>query len=199
MENAIILASGSDIRATLLRNAAVSFDIEVPQIDESTIRESLLAEGATPRDVADALAEGKALKVSAKRPEKLVIGCDQVLGFEGRILTKPETSEDALSELRRLRGRRHELLSAAVICRNGHPLWRHVGRVRLTMREASDGFLESYVARNWDSIRGSVGGYKLEEEGVRLFSRIEGDYFHVLGLPLIEILSYLTDVGVLET
>ncbi len=158
------------------------------------IRGALEAEGTGPRDVADALAEAKALKISQKNPDALVLGCDQVAEIDRQILSKPESPEEAIAQLTRLSGQTHRLLSAAVICHQGKPpLWRHVGTVRLTMRELSLGYVTDYVIRNWDSIRWAVGGaYKLEEEGVRLFARIEGDYFNVLGLPpLMELISYL--------
>lgn len=199
MPRPIILASQSEIRQNLLRNAGVPFDVIVPRLDEDAIKQALLSEGAKPRDVADALAEGKAVKVSAKHPEALVIGSDQVLDFDGTLLSKPRDIDDARAQLLGLRGKRHSLLSAAVLCHQGRPVWRHVGQVRLTMREFSDAFLDAYLPRNWDSIRWSVGGYKLEEEGVRLFSRIEGDYFNVLGLPLMEILAYLSASGDLDS
>lgn len=188
----IILASGSAIRTQMLTQAAVPHDVQVARVDEDMIKASMVAEGAPPRDIADALAEMKAAKVSEKNPDSLVIGCDQVLEHAGKLLSKPETAEEALSQLQAMRGDRHTLLSAAVIYENGKPLWRHIGQVRLRMRDASDAYLKDYVERNWDSIRHAVGGYKLEEEGVRLFSRIDGDYFNVLGMPLLEILNYLT-------
>ena len=188
----ILLASGSAIRSQLLTNAAVPHDVHVARVDEEMITASLIAEGAPPRDIADALAEMKAAKVSEKNPGALVIGCDQVLEHAGALLSKPETAEHALAQLKSLRGDRHTLLSAAVIYEDGKPVWRHIGVVRLRMRDASDAYLQEYVARNWNSIRHAVGAYKLEEEGVRLFSRIEGDYFNVLGMPLLEILNYLT-------
>lgn len=188
----IILASGSSIRAQMLSQAAVPHEVQKARVDEEMIKASLIAEGAAPRDIADALAEMKASKVSDKNPNALVIGCDQVLDHNGTLLSKPKTPDDALSQLKLMRGDRHTLLSAAVIYENGKPLWRHIGVVRLRMRDASDVYLEDYVARNWDSIRHAVGAYKLEEEGVRLFSRIEGEYFNVLGMPLLEILNYLT-------
>lgn len=191
----LILASGSEIRAQLLSKANVGYEIVKPRVDEEMIKRSLQAEGASPRDVADALAEAKALKVSLKRPEALVLGCDQVLDFNGTIFSKPESLEDARNQLMLLRGQRHMLLSAAVLYQNGEPLWRCVGVVRLFMRQFSNAFLEDYLERNFDSIRHSVGSYKLEEEGVRLFEKIDGDYFTVLGMPLVEILSYLTTRG----
>lgn len=199
MSERLILASGSEIRAQLLRNAGVAVDIVPARIDEEAIRAALEAEAATPRDVADTLAELKAQRIAAKHPDALVIGCDQVLAFGQNILSKPETPEIALTQLKSLRGQKHQLLSAAVIYGEGKPLWRHVGVVRLHMRDASDAYLADYVARNWNSIRHSVGAYKLEEEGVRLFTRIEGDYFNVLGLPLLELLSYLTLRGTLPS
>lgn len=188
----IILASGSAIRSQMLHQAAVPHDTHIARVDEEMITASLIATGAPPRDIADALAEMKAAKISEKFPSALVIGCDQVLEHGGKLLRKPETPQDALAQLTSLRGDRHTLLSAAVIYEAGKPLWRHIGVVRMRMRDASDAYLHDYVDRNWDSIRHAVGAYKLEEEGVRLFSRIEGDYFCVLGMPLLEILNYLT-------
>lgn len=198
MSDRIILASGSDIRATLLSNAGVPFEVQVARVDEDAIKRALAAEDATPRDVADTLAEMKAKRVAAKVPDALVIGCDQVLAFGQQTLSKPTSPEDALDQLKMMRAKPHQLLSAAVIYGEGKPLWRHVGVVRLHMHDRSDAYLADYVARNWDSIRHAVGAYKLEEEGVRLFHRVDGDYFNVLGLPLLELLSYLTLRGTLD-
>lgn len=194
----IVLASGSQIRAQMLRNAGVPFRTEPARVDETAIRQALAAEAATPRDIADALAEAKARKVAAKFPDAMVIGCDQVLEFRGQILSKPETPEAALSQLGAMRNHRHMLLSAAVICERGEPVWRHVGQVRLHMHDLSDGYLARYVARNWPSIRHSVGAYKIEEEGIRLFRAIDGGHHDVLGLPLIELLNFLALRGIIE-
>jgi len=199
MSSPLVLASGSGIRATLLRNAGLIFDVEIPRVDESAVRDSLLEEGAPPRDIADALADLKAAKVAARRPEALVLGCDQVLVHDGAILSKPQTPGEALAQLRRLSGQTHTLLSAAVVHGEGGPVWRHVGEARLTMRRPSEDWLDGYVARNWDSIRHSVGGYKLEEEGVRLFTQVRGDHFTILGLPLLELLSWLILRGTLPS
>lgn len=192
MSQPFVLASGSEIRAQLLRQSGVAFSVSVARVDEEMVRDSMVHEGAPPRDIADALAELKARKVSEKNPGALVLGCDQILDHRGSILSKPTSQDDALRQLKTMSGDRHTLLSAAVICEDGKPIWRHVGVVRLQMHKATDDYLDDYVKRNWDSIRHSVGAYKLEEEGVRLFSRIDGDYFTVLGLPLLELLSYLT-------
>ncbi|KIC49788.1 Maf family nucleotide pyrophosphatase [Tateyamaria sp. ANG-S1] len=198
MTTPIILASGSTIRAQLLRNAGVSFEVKAPRVDEDAIKQSLLAEAAPPRDIADALAEMKARKIADKVPDAMVIGCDQVLAFDGGILSKPRDQSDAAEQLRAMRGERHMLLSAAVIYHEGKPIWRHVGQVRLRMRNVSDTYLNDYITRNWDDIRHSVGAYQLEAEGVRLFHSIEGDYFNVLGMPLLELLAFLTLRGVID-
>lgn len=199
MSGHIILASGSQIRATLLRNAGLEFDVVTARIDEPAVRAALVAEGAAPRDIADALAELKAARVTGRNPGALVIGCDQVLALGKDIMGKATTLQELRGQLVQLRGQTHRLLSAAVVMRDNQPLWRHVGEVRLTMRDFSDAWLDDYLARNWPSVSDSVGGYKLEEEGVRLFARIEGDYFTVLGIPLLELLSWLTVQGTIPS
>ena len=199
MSDPLVLASTSEIRATLLRNANVPFETVPARVDEEAIRDALLAEETTPRDIADALAEAKARKVSMKLPSAMVLGCDQVLEADGKMFSKPSSIDDARDQLKTLRGKTHRLLSAAVVYKDMEPIWRHVGVVRLTMRHFSDEYLDDYLERNWDSIKWSVGAYKLEEEGSRLMARIEGDYFNVLGLPLLELLNYLTIRGDLKS
>lgn len=199
----LILASASSIRLQLLRAAAVPVTVLPVRVDEDTIRLALLAEGARPRDLADTLAEMKARKVAEKvfatGDDSHVLGCDQILECQGRVYGKPSSLAEAADHLNSLRGQTHRLLSAAVLYHRGEPVWRHVAEARLTMRQFSDAYRDDYLSRNWESIRHSVGGYKLEEEGSRLFTAITGDYFTVLGLPLLPLLGYLQDRGIIAS
>jgi septum formation protein len=194
---ALVLASTSPIRLLLLRSTGLEVEATPPRVDEAAARDALLAEGAKPRDIADVLAEMKARKVSEKRPADLVMGCDQVLAFEDEVFSKPTTPDDARAQLLRLRGKTHRLHSALVAYENAEPVWRHVAEARLTMHHFTESYLDDYLARNWDSVRHSVGAYKIEEEGVRLFSAITGDHFTILGLPLLPLLAWLGTRGMI--
>ena len=188
----LLLASQSAIRLTLLRNAGLTVEAHPARIDEDALRAALQAEDATPRDIADALAEAKALKLAQRNPTALVLGCDQILALGNRIFAKPATKDEAAQQLVDLGGQTHHLLSALVLYDKGEPIWRHVGVAGLTMRKMTPAYLEAYLDRTWPEIGHSVGGYQLESEGIRLFSAIEGDYFTILGLPLLPLLTYLS-------
>ncbi len=196
---ALVLASGSVTRARMLSDAGVDLVVDVPRLDEASVRMALLADGATPRDIADALAEAKARKVASRHPGTMVLGSDQVLTLEGRVFGKAETPDILRDQLQALSGCTHELLSAAVLYEDARPVWRHVSVARLTMRPLSATFVADYVARSWEDVKGGVGGYRIEGEGVRLMERIDGDHFTILGLPLVPLLNYLVLRGVLAS
>lgn len=194
---ALILASASAARRAMLEAAGVAVEAVPARIDEAALKAAMLAEAAPPRDIADALAELKATRISARHPGALVLGADQVLVAEGRLYDKPADRRQARAHLSALRGRTHQLLSAAVIARDGAPLWRHVGTARLVMRPFTDAFLDSYLKTMGDGVLDTVGAYKLEGLGAQLFARVDGDHFTVLGLPLLEVLGFLRAQGVL--
>ncbi len=198
----LILASASRVRARLLEGAGLAFQTEVAGVDEAVVKGSLKAEGADGRAIADALAELKAVSVSRRFPAALVIGADQVLALPdpaggGDILfDKPDGMAGARDHLDRLQGREHRLITAACIASEGRPIWRHVETPGLTMRKLSDGFIEEYLSRAGNGILSSVGAYELEGLGAQLFSQVSGDYFSVLGLPLLPLLEFLREHGV---
>jgi septum formation protein len=193
----IVLASASDSRARLLRNAGVAFEVAPARVDEEAVKESMLAANQPHRVIADALAELKAVRVSAANPGALVIGADQVLSFAGGLVSKCATMEEAHALLSRMRGKSHELFSAAVMAKDGAPIWRHTERAKMTMFPVTDAFIAGYLARKGEAILSGVGCYRLEDEGAQFFSHIAGDYFGILGLPLIQLLSALREQGVI--
>ncbi|SOH93269.1 septum formation protein [Monaibacterium marinum] len=193
----LILASSSSARSKMLRDAGVAHRVDVSRVDEDAVKRAMLAEGAPPRDIADKLAELKGLRVSARNGSDFVLSADQVLVSAGKLYDKAQNADELRAQLRELRGTSHELLSAAVICEGGRPVWRHIGRAQLIMRSFSDTYLEEYVTDGGAALFETVGGYKLEEKGAQLFSRVQGDYFSVLGLPLLEVLGFLRARGIL--
>jgi septum formation protein len=184
----LVLASASAIRARLLEAAGVAFIVRPANIDEDALK----TPGADPVKVASALAERKALAV----PGELVLGADQVAVCDGRLLSKPSSLAAAREQLRFLRGKPHVLISALALAKDGAVVWRHTDEARLVMRDFSDRFLEAYLAADPETLS-SVGGYRLENPGAQLFARIEGDYFSILGLPLLPLLAALRDQGVI--
>ena len=195
----LVLASGSAMRRAMLEAAGVTITVSPAAIDEGEVKASMRAEGGSPADVAEALAVLKAQRVSRRYPGDLVIGADQMLDCEGVWYDKPADRAAARDQLLALRGRTHTLTSTAVVMRDGERLWHATDRARLTMRPFSHVFLEAYLDAAGDAVLSSVGGYQLEGRGVQLFSRVEGDHFTVLGLPLLPLLGFLRDHGVLPT
>lgn len=194
----VTLASQSAARAQLLGAAGVPFQTASAGVDEDALKAGLLAEGVGPRDIADALAEAKAVRASARRPG-LVIGADQTLDLDGRLFDKARTVAEARERLQLLRGKPHKLHSAVVVAREGEPIWREVSTATLSMRAFSDAFLEDYLRTQGSALLSSVGCYQLEGEGVQLFDGIDGDYFTILGLPMLGLLDFLRLHGVIET
>lgn len=193
----LVLASASTSRAALLRAAGLDFATRPASVDETTLRESMRAEGASAGDAALALAEFKASNVSRIEAGSLVIGADQILNGDGEWYEKPANLERARNQLIRLRGRAHRLATAVCVMRDGERLWTRGEAPRLVMREFSDQFLDAYLAAVGESVLSSVGGYQLEGPGAQLFSSIEGDYFAILGLPLVALLDFLRGQGAL--
>ena len=194
----IVLASGSAIRRQILNGAGINFDVVVKPVDEGAIKHSMLADGYKPRDIADALAEAKARRVSQAEPG-LVIGADQIMEMDGRIFDKPVDLAEARERLKHMRGKTHFLVGAVVICENGQPVWRHASRTKLTMRDFSDEFLDQYLEDEAESVCKSVGAYRFEGPGAQLFSHVEGDFFSILGLSLLPLLDFLRTRGAIAS
>lgn len=196
----LILASASASRRAMLDAAGVPHEAVPAAVDEASIKASLLSEKVAPRDIADALAEMKAVKVSQLMPGRLVLGGDSIVALDdGALLDKPTDRANAADHLRRLSGARHDLISAAVIALDGAPIWRHVGKADMHVRTLTTTFIDRYLDAEWPDIQGCVGCYRVEGSGAQLFSRIDGSQFVVMGMPLLEILAFLRARGVLAS
>lgn len=193
----VVLASASPSRRAMLQAAGLDCVVDPPAIDEDSVKQAMRADGAAPADVAETLAEMKARQVSRRHPDVMVIGADQMLVCGDVWFDKPVDRDHARGHLQALRGRSHRLIASVVVVQNEARQWHHSGAVSLTMRSFSDAFLDDYLARAGDTVLASVGAYQLEGNGAQLFSRVDGDYFTVLGLPLLPLLDYLRTRGVL--
>ncbi len=199
-EPIVILASKSKARRAMLEAAGVAIEALSPNVDEEALKEGLKADGVTARNLADALAEAKAVRLSRRIGPALVLGGDQILALEdGSMLDKPNDRDEAKAHLRQLSGKKHKLFSAAVIADQGSPVWRHIDIATLTMRPLSDAFIDQYVETQWDNIRHCVGCYEIEGRGAQLFSDIKGSHFTIMGLPLLHLLDYLRVRGLMPS
>ena len=194
----LVLASQSAARRAMLSAAGVLHEALPAHVDEDAITAGLIAEGASPERIADALAEVKAIKISRQHPGALVLGADSVVAAaDGALLNKPETRPRAEAQLRQLAGAAHRLISAAVICEGGIPVWRSSGAAKLTMRPLSEAFIAGYFDAQDEAVLGCAGSYRIEGLGAQLFTSIDGDQFVIRGLPLLAVLDYLRVRGVL--
>lgn len=196
-EPILVLASGSAARRAVLSAAGLRFDMLPAAVDEASIREAAVAEGATPAEIAVMLARMKAERVARSVPAALVIGADQILVCGGERFDKPESLEAARAQLRTLRGRTHTLVTAVSCCRDGAEIWHTLAQPCLRMRQFSDDFLEHYIVAEGESLLECVGAYRIEGRGVQLFDTIDGEHAAVLGLPLLPLLGFLRQHGVL--
>ena len=189
----LILASASPSRRQLLASAGLVFAIEPAGVDEEEVKRSLAT--AAPQELAETLAEMKAVRVSTRHPTAMVVGADSTLACKGRMFDKPPTMDAARKQLLTLRGQTHELFSSVVVARGGSRLWHWNERARLTMRSFNESFLDTYLSRAGEPVLGSVGAYQLEGLGIHLFEAIEGDHFTILGLPLMPLLAFFRQIG----
>lgn len=194
----LVLASASRVRQALLKNAGIAFEAQPAAIDERTAERPLLEAGSPPDDIAQALAMAKAVSVSEERPEALVIGADQVLGFEGECLSKPIDMEAARRQLLRLSGKTHALHTAVAGARSGEIVWQYAETAHLTMRQLTPAFVGHYLAAVGPQALESVGAYQIEGRGIQLFAEIDGDHFAILGLPLLPLLAFLRSQDIME-
>ncbi|WP_315925903.1 Maf-like protein [Mesorhizobium sp. SP-1A] len=198
MTEKLILASASPFRKALLVNAGLDIEAVPAEVDERALEAPLKDTGTSPEDVAQILAEAKAVDVSERRPGALVLGCDQTLSLGDELFHKPADMEAARRHLLALAGRTHQLNSGVVLARDGVVLWRHVGIANLTMRKLDPAFIGRYMARAGAKALQSVGGYQIEGVGIQLFERIEGDYFTIVGVPLLPVLAELRKLGAID-
>lgn len=194
----LILASKSPFRSAILRNAGIAFGAEAAGIDERAVETPLLKSGAAAEDVASVLAEAKALDVSARFPSALVLGADQTLSLDDELFHKPPDMEAARLHLLKLSGKTHLLSSALVLARRGETIWRHVSVARMTMRELTPALIGRHLAQVGEAALSSVGVYQYEGEGIQLFEVIDGDYFTIVGLPLLPLLAELRRLGEID-
>ena len=194
----IILASKSQIRSELLFRAGLKFTAIDANIDEKEAKSSYMKKGYSARDLADILAAMKAKKLSCKYSDKLVIGCDQIMECNGQILSKANNTIDLADQLKFLRNKSHTIYSACVVYSANKVEWRFIGSATITMRNLSDEYISKYVDDNWNEVKHCVGGYKIENSGISFLSKINGDYFSILGLPVIQLLDHLVNRGVLK-
>lgn len=198
MTERLVLASGSRFRKAMLEAAGVEIDVVPSDIDERAVEQTLEGTGASPEDVAQVLAEAKALDVSEKHPGRLVLGCDQTLSLGEELFHKPADMEAARRHLLKLSGNTHQLNSAVVLARDGEAIWRHVGIARLTMRKLDPAFIGRHLAHVGQAALNSVGAYQIEGEGIQLFEKVEGDHFTIVGLPLLPLLKELRALGAID-
>lgn len=187
----LVLASSSRYRARLLSDAGIPFEIHPAGVDEAAIKQSMQREGVEAADIARGLAEVKALRISRTHPGALVIGADQLLVCNGVLFSKPPDMAHARASLQALRGKTHELMTAVCVALDGVVIWHHTERARLQMRAFTDDFLDAYLAEAGNAVLSTVGAYELEGRGAQLFDRVDGDYFGILGLPLLPLLAFL--------
>lgn len=196
--NRLVLASGSKARLTMLQNAGIDCEAVASMIDEDGYKQAMKSEGASAMEAAETLAEMKALRMYRQRPDAIVIAADQMLECNGIWFDKPQDRDQTRAQLQALRGKRHQLVSAAVVYKEGSRIWGKIDTAHLTMRNFSDDWLEWYLDQAGEEIFHCVGGYQLEGLGAQLFTEVKGDYFTVLGMPLLPLIGFLRDHGVLK-
>lgn len=197
-----ILASGSAVRAKLLSNAGVPFRAIPAEIDEDALKNAYLKNASNPSELESLalyLAQEKAKDVSSRHPEALILGADQILLFEGQVFNKPRDADDLRQNLKILRGKTHQLINGTTLFRDRDEIWSQTKTCRLTMRDFSDAFIDSYIEAMGDSVLACVGGYQFEAMSVQLFDHVDGDYFTILGLPVLDLMDPLRNAGVLAT